>query len=343
MKKIAYFDSSHDMPEEIIMAAGFIPYKILGNVHESNGPADQYLPNFFCPAAKSWLTEALSHSAEWAGIIFAHGCDATNRHYDIWKLHVETPFLYWFNSPTNDDSLAAKFFIAELKRLITGLEQQFNISISAEKLKEAIKKSNEIKKRMRELSALRAERDISNYDYFTIIKKSLQENKEDLIREFDEKINEWNKRPSFPVEKKRFLLTGSDVTYGEWMKTLDECDIRVIRDDLSTGERYFAGLISEEKDPLEALAEYYLTIPKPATKVSLQKRIDYLITCLGETGVDAILSQNLKFCEAYAYDSVTVNNTLTEKGFKLIHLERELSPVPDQQMTNRLMAFTEIL
>ena len=59
MKTIAYFDSSHDMPEEIIMAAGFFPYKIFGDVHESNAPADQYLQAFFCPAARSFLTEAL--------------------------------------------------------------------------------------------------------------------------------------------------------------------------------------------------------------------------------------------------------------------------------------------
>ena len=108
MEKIAYFDASHDCPEEIIMAAGFTPFKILGDVHISNDPADRYLQNYFCPAARSFLTEALAHSKEWAGIVVGHGCDATNRQFDVWKMHVETPFLYWFNSPMNQNAAAAK-------------------------------------------------------------------------------------------------------------------------------------------------------------------------------------------------------------------------------------------
>jgi benzoyl-CoA reductase/2-hydroxyglutaryl-CoA dehydratase subunit BcrC/BadD/HgdB len=80
---IAYFDSSHDMPEEILMAAGKIPYKILGDVHTPNDPADKYLFETFCPAARSFLTEALSSSNKWEGIVAAHGCDATHRQFDV--------------------------------------------------------------------------------------------------------------------------------------------------------------------------------------------------------------------------------------------------------------------
>ena len=92
MKKLAYFDTSHEMPLEIIMAAGFTPYKILGDVHQSNDPADKHLSNFFCGAAKSWLTEALAHASN--GPDYFAGMQQRNRHYDIWKVHAQTPFLH---------------------------------------------------------------------------------------------------------------------------------------------------------------------------------------------------------------------------------------------------------
>ena len=114
MSEIAYFDASHDLPEEIVMAAGMTPIKILGDVNNPNDLADQYLPQFFCPQARSFLTEALQSPNKWAGIIIAHGCDATNRQFDIWKMHVETPFLYWFNHPMKYDKSAQKFFKIEL-------------------------------------------------------------------------------------------------------------------------------------------------------------------------------------------------------------------------------------
>jgi len=343
MKKLAYFDTSHEMPLEIIMAAGFTPYKILGNIHQSNDPADKYLSSFFCPAARSWLTEALAHSKEWAGIIFAQGCNATNRHYDIWKAHVETPFLHWFGAPLLDGAAAKKYYRVELQRLMSHLENQFNVAITPEKIAVAIAKSNEIKKKLQSLSGLRAQKDIPNRDYLAAMIKCLTCPADEVSIWLDAEIKAWNARPPFPSRKKRFLLTGSDVTYTEWMDMLDDCDIRVVRDDLSIGERFFATQIPAVHDPLDALMEYYMNIPKPATRPTLQKRLDYLYKALGETKVDGVLSQNLKFCEPYAYDSVPVNNALKDRGYKVIHLERDFTPAADQQLANRLAAFVEMM
>ncbi|MCX7678413.1 MAG: 2-hydroxyacyl-CoA dehydratase family protein [Spirochaetes bacterium] len=343
MRILAYFDSSHDMPEEIIIAAGFTPMKIMGDVHQPNDPADQYLQKFFCPAARSFLTQALAQSAQWAGIVVAHGCDATNRHYDVWKRHVQTPFLYWFNSPIRNDDIAKRFYIAELKRLIAALEKHFNISISHDNLKSAIAQSNEIKIRLKTIAALRSTKDISNSEYFNTIVACLTKPKNECIDLLKQIEVEWKNRPPFPQNKKRFYLTGSDITYVEWMELLDECSIRIVRDDLSIGERYFTTTIPEGNDPLEAIAEYYLTIPRPATKISLDGRIEFIVNSLRETPVDAVLSQNLKFCEPYAYDAVPVNNELRKRGFKVLHLEREFTPLFDQQVINRISAFREML
>jgi len=343
MKKIAYFDTSHEMPLEIIMAAGFTPYKIMGDVHKSNDPADKYLSSFFCPAARSWLTEALAHSKEWEGIVFAQGCNNTNRHYDIWKVHVETPFLHWFSCPILDSDAAKKYYKVELQRLISSLEKKFDVKITPEKIREAIGKSNEIKKKLQQLSALRSQKDIPNRDYLAAIIKSLTAPVHEILSWLDSEIKAWNARPAFPSGKKRFLLTGSDITYIEWMDTLEDCGIRIVRDDLAVGERFFATWIPDGNDPLDSLIEYYTNIPKPATRPTIQKRLDFLYKAIGETKVDGILSQNIKFCEPYAYDSVPVNNALKARGYKVIHLERDFSPADDQQLTNRLMAFVEMM
>jgi benzoyl-CoA reductase/2-hydroxyglutaryl-CoA dehydratase subunit BcrC/BadD/HgdB len=343
MKKIAYFDTSHEMPLEIIMAAGFIPYKIMGDVHKSNDPADKYLSSFFCPAARSWLTEALAHAKEWEGIVFAQGCNNTNRHYDIWKVHVETPFLHWFSCPLLDSDAAKKYYRVELQRLISSLEKQFTVKITPEKIREAISKSNAIKKKLQQLSKLRSQKDIPNRDYLAAMIKCLTGPVDEASSWLDSEIKAWNSRQAFPSDKKRFLLTGSDITYIEWMDTLEECGIRIVRDDLSVGERFFATLIPDKNDPLDSLIEYYTGIPKPATRPTIQKRLDFLYKALGETKVAGILSQNVKFCEPYAYDSVPVNNDLKARGYKVIHLERDFSPAADQQLTNRLMAFVEMM
>jgi benzoyl-CoA reductase/2-hydroxyglutaryl-CoA dehydratase subunit BcrC/BadD/HgdB len=340
---IAYFDASHDLPEEIVMAAGMTPYKILGDVNTPNDLADQYLAQFFCPQARSFLTEALQSPNKWAGIIIAHGCDATNRQFDVWKMHVETPFLYWFNAPMKYDKSAQKFFKVELNRLIKVLESQYGVSITTEKLQEAIQASNEIKSLMRECAALRAEKDIPNADYFEMLKFCFINAKVDVKNKLQEILADWQARDPFPADKKRILLTGSDVTYVEWMQILDDSGLRVVRDDLSIGERYFAISIPDLADPLDAIIQYHINKPRAATKHPTDPRLDFLIKALGETKVDGILSQNMKFCEPYAIDSVYINEGLKKKGFKLIHLERDFTASMDEQLRNRLEAFKETI
>lgn len=343
MKTIAYFDASHDMPEEILAAAGFVPYKIFGDVHKSNAPADQYLQAFFCPAARSFLTEALARSGEWEGIIVAQGCNATNRHYDVWKRHVKTPFIYWFNGPIKDDAMALRFMKTELWRLIDSLNRQYKVSITEDLITAAIRESNEVKKRLQRLSALRSVKDLSNREYLDILIKSMTMPKKDALAAIDALIAKTETGGPFPKNRIKVLLTGSDVTYPELMDQIDESGFRVVRDDLSVGERYFATLIPEDGDPIDALARYYLTIPKPATRVGMRKRIEFLEKALAESGLSTVISQNIKFCEPYAYDSVLVNNELKDKGIRVLHLEREFTPGPDHQLMNRLAAFSEML
>ena len=342
-KLIAYFDSSHDMPEEIVMAAGMTPYKILGDVHQTNDPANQYIQEFMCPAARSILTESLERSKDWDGIVIAHGCDATNRFYDVYKLHVDIDFLYWVNKPMNNNKTAAKFFKKELEHMIKTFEKKFNVKITDQKLKEAIATSNTIKKKLQELSAMRAEKDIPNKEYFDICVKAVQLPRDELIALLDDTIKNWMDKPDFPDDKMKIMLTGSDITYSEWMELLDEADLRVVRDDLSVGERYYALLIPEGlDDPLDAIVKYHLNIPRPSTKNPADPRLDYLMKAMEESNLNLVVSQNLKFCEPYAFDSVFTTNALKEEGYNVIHLEREFSPTKDMSTRTRLEAFAEI-
>lgn len=339
---LAYFDSSHDFPEEIAIAAGLDPVKILGDVHMPNDPADQYAQNFTCPQARSFMTDALANSGSWAGIVLAHGCDATHRFYDIWKMHVETPFLYFIDVPMNyGTASAAKFFRAELNRFARALEAQFGVEITNEALKQAIETSNGIKRKLQQLGAMRATKDIPNHDYFDVCMKAVTLPRDDLDAALDETIAAWSDRPEFPADKKKVFLTGSDITYVEWFDLLEEANMRVVRDDLSIGERYFATTIPDKDDPIDAIIDYYFNIPRPATKNPPDPRWDYILAALKASGIDTIVSQNVKFCEVYAYDSVQMQKAMKKAGYRFIHLEREFSPAKDAQTLNRLEAFME--
>ena len=212
METIAYFEASHDLPEEIISAAGFLPSKIFGNVHMPNDPADQYLQPFFCPAARSALTEALALSGQWAGIIIAQGCNATNRHYDIWKRHVKTSFLHWFNTPLKGGPAAVRFMKQELWRLLDGINRHFGITVTEEMVAAANRESNRIKRGLQRLSRLRAEKDIANREYLETLIRCMTRPRAEAAVALETLLRELEIRKTFPKDKQRILLTGSDVT-----------------------------------------------------------------------------------------------------------------------------------
>jgi benzoyl-CoA reductase/2-hydroxyglutaryl-CoA dehydratase subunit BcrC/BadD/HgdB len=343
MKTFAYFDSGHEFPEEIVMAAGFSPIKVLGDVHKGTAAADEYLFPYFCPLTRGCLAEALESSDKWAGIGFAHGCDATNRQYDVWKAHIKTTPLFWVNTPMKIDRTAQTFYRKELMRFIDTLNKQYQIKIGEKELKDAISLSNQIKSLMRQLASMRATKDIPNTDYFEMTRKAVRTPKELLVEDLKKMLVDWERRNPFPAGKIPILLTGSDVTFPEWMELLETAGFRVVRDDLSLGERYFAETIPDAADPLEALVTYACKIPRSATRVPSDGRLEYLLKALAETKIDAVISQNMKFCEPYAIDSVWSIPVLKEKGYAVIHLERDYTPAADNQLLTRLESFKEII
>lgn len=343
MKPFAYYDTGHEFPEEIVIAAGFTPYKILGDVHTPNDPADRYIHNYICPFSRSCLTEGMARSCDWAGIAFCHGCDTTNNQYDIWKARVKTDFLYWINTPAKNDRTAKAYHKHELLRFMDRIQNHFGVDITPEGLRQAIATSNRIKRLMRELSALREKRDIPNRDYHLATRKCVQTDKMTVIEDLENTLSEWKKRPPFPRDRVPVLLTGSDITSVEMMDILEAAKLRAVRDDLSLGERYFAVTIRETGDPVEALVDYRADMPQPPTRIPFDARLDYLRKCLAETRVKGIVYQLLKFCEPHALDLPFMTEALKKDGHRLIIIEREYTPTVDQQLVSRLESFREII
>ncbi|QEE16588.1 2-hydroxyacyl-CoA dehydratase family protein [Promethearchaeum syntrophicum] len=343
MKTFAYFDSSHEFPEEIIIAAQMNPYKILGKNDFSTELADQYIPQFMCANARSFLNQALEESSKWEGIAIAHGCDATNRQFDIWEQHVQTPFLYYIHNPLRTDRIAQRFFIREIKAMINALESKYRIKITLDQLEKAIQVSNNIKILLQSLSQLRIIKDISNSEYFNVVKYCVQNPKEEIISYLNSILSDWKTRNSFPINKIPIFLTGSDITHALWYELLEKVNLRVVRDDLTIGERYFATLIPTDKDPISNIAKYYLNIPRSSTKHPTNPRINYILKACKSEKIHGVVSQIIKYCETFAYDVPFLKSQLEVIHIPVIHVEREFTENIDQQISTRLEAFVELL
>ncbi len=344
MKKIGIFDADTVTPEEILMASDFTPIRLLGNPDIPIEKVNEHIQPTHCMWARNILELALQDKFnEIHGLVTSHGCDCTNREYDIWNECVDLEFMYFLNVPLKRNASALIFFKDDLKELMRQLEEYFNVKITNEKLKEAIKLTNEIRVILKELSELRSKFVIKSSEFHELVRYTQTNKKNEVLRHLKSKKEEFQNRKPLNNSLKRILLTGSVIDDTEFVRFLENLGLQVVADDLCVGSRYFWNLISEKIDPFDAIAHYYLNKPIYSTKIPSQSRFYFLKKLTEMYKIDGVLNVAQKFCEVILYDHPFMSKRFKELEIPYNFIEVEYNRESYKQLTTRFEAFKEML
>jgi benzoyl-CoA reductase/2-hydroxyglutaryl-CoA dehydratase subunit BcrC/BadD/HgdB len=345
MNKIAIVDVASEMPEEIIIAADLIPLRVFGDPEMGYDKANEHVPPTHCVWSRNILERAMRGlGKDVQGVITIHGCDCTNRQFDIWLECVDIDFMYFLNSPLKRDKLAYNFYIQDLKELISQLESYFDVKITNEKLQDSIDLMNKIRKRLRALSEYRNKMILKGSEFHSLVKMVQETDKKIALGILKEKLKEVkNKDPFVPNGLKRILLTGSDIDDSEFIQHLENIGFQVIIDDLGVGTKYFWNDVNSSGDPIEALVEYHLTKPIYSTKVPSHERYYFIKNLAEQYQVDGIINVAQKFCESVLYDHPFMNKNFKEEGIPYLFIEMEYNRESYKQLRTRFEAFAEMI
>ncbi|MFX1375978.1 MAG: 2-hydroxyacyl-CoA dehydratase subunit D [Promethearchaeota archaeon] len=345
MKKIAYFDACVETPEEIILAAGMIPVRLFGNPTIGIDKANEHVPPTHCVWARNILEQAINGlNNDIEGVITTHGCDCTNREFDIWLECVNIEFLFFLNAPLKRSETALKFFINDIKELIVQLEEKFNIKITPEKIGEAIKKMNRIRSLLRKISNFRVEMKLKGSEFHALVKEVQEVDKDIALKNLESKLDEINARKPLPNDNiKKVLLAGSVIDDTEFISSLEEVGFHIIIDDICIGTKYFWSNIDENIDPIKAIAEYHLNKPIYSTKFPSYERFETLKNLAEVYKVDGVINIAQKFCEPVLYTHPYFNKKFKELEIPYLFVEMEYNRESYKQLSTRFEAFKEII
>ena len=306
---------------------------------------NEHIPPTHCVWAKNVLEQALRGlNSDIKGVVTSHGCDCTNREFDIWMEAVDIDFLFYLNVPLKRDKNALKFFITDLKELVVQLEEKFKVKIESEKIKKAIKLTNQIRRLLKEISEYRSKMIIKGSEFHELVKLSQTSEKLHVLEILKKKLNQIkNKTPFTDKKMKRILLTGSVIDDTEFLKFLEEKGFQVVADDLCIGSRYFWNIIDEDRDPIEAIAEYHLSKPLYSTKMPSYDRFIFLKELAEKYEVDGVLNIIQKFCEPMLYDHPYLNKKFKELEIPYTFIEMLYNREQFKQLSTRFEAFAEII
>lgn len=319
-------------PQEIIHAAGLLPFGIFGAGTKIDITiADSRFQSFICSIAKSTLELFLQgHMDDFKGAVFSSICDTARNLASVVKRNVPEMYIEYLHLPQNMASTGSlAYTIAEYERFRNNLSAQIDRPIT----KEAITNSLQIYNRLRSLTykLYRHRRDnpgsITAAQLCTVVQAGTQMMPEDFVDILDDLLTSLNARHASPRDSVRVVIEGAFCEQPpiELIESMEAAGCEIRDDDMIVGWRLFPNDVPTDGDPIESLAAAYIGAGV-YTSVRFDNdnpRTQGLLDKLKHANADAVLFAPAKFCEPALLDYVLFRKTLDEADIPHLKLEFE--------------------
>ncbi len=343
------------VPSEVLHAAGILPIRLRGIEAEDLDIANAYYGPFICSCPKSILQMVCEGRYSFLdGAVITPGCDSMRRLYDCWEKAgrdydgIMPPFFTYFGVPHKAPQYSVDWFSEEIRRLISLIQDHFRVSITEDRLKEAISTYNRGRKLVYKLQELRMLDDpkISGTDALAVAIAGTSLPREEYNRILETIIEDPSCTRSRPGgQARRLMVLGSVCDETSLVKLIEDAGGVVVADNLCFGPRYTGGLVREDGDPVRSLALWYLgECVCPRMFGGFEERMAAVLEKIEQAGVEGVVLQNIRFCDLHGAENGLFAKQLERRGVPCLELEREYGPLVDTgRLKMRIDAFMERL
>ena len=342
-KTVGHFQVS--FPEEIVHAAGLLPFKVRGAPIETIH-ADSRFGSYLCSILKSSLELALSNTVELEMFVTHPICDAARNLAAVWGRNVSYPcqILYL---PQNPNSPHSKIYLrGEYDRLKRSIEKITGEQISDEALRSSIAVFNENRALIRELYEIKKKTPwliSADQAYVLVALAGLipREEHNELLRTLVPQIRA---RDAHSQDKVRVVFEGGFCEQPplDLIRAIAR-SCYIVDDDLLIGLRWLLEDVAIDGDPLANLAEAYLEkssyspvqhdLRKPKEKMLLER--------ISNARATAAIVTAAKMCEPGLEEQVAYTRALDEAGVPYFMGEFEENMTSFDSMEIQLETFVE--
>ncbi len=345
---------------EMLTACEIVPFRLFGDIDEPITKADKFLPSVVCPFLRSYLDVGLKGRYKFLdGIVTAHICDVGSGIPAIWNYALEMPYTYHLDTPHTLRESARDQMRRLLEAFKLSLEGFTGRKISTAALSAAVAIHNRQRSLVKELYELKKPEPplLSGVETLEVLRAVQSLPVEEGNQLLQEVLAETRSRPDRPARKsKRLMIWGSILDNTSLLQVIEGLDANVVMDDTCVGSRAYFGEVKATPDPLDGLADYYLTqIKCPRTFLAdyyaqskehmrdLKMRYGYLGGYARDWKVDGIVLEALRYCDTHGYEIPSLKDYLKQIGLPSIYLEHDYTRGVLGQIKTRVQAFLEIL
>ena len=340
------------VPEEIIHAAGMLPYRLRGIGITSLSIGDTYFGPVICSLPKCVLQLAGEQAYRFLdGVIITNGCDSMRRLDECWRKAGEDiagilpGYFRYSGVPHKTADYSHEWFEEETRELVRSLEGHFDVKVTEEALKESIRLYNESRRLLQKLDAFRSgtEVRISGEDSLAVVLAGSAMPREEYTDLLKRLLKGLEKAPRLEEGRKRLMLVGSANDDPGFVRLIEESGALVVADTLCFGSRSYEDLTGEAGDPVAALSRRYLSQCRcPRMFGCYQDRLTLILDKVEKARVDGVILQNIRFCDLHGSENGIFERDLEARGIPCMRMEREYGPLVETgRIRMRIDAFLE--
>jgi benzoyl-CoA reductase/2-hydroxyglutaryl-CoA dehydratase subunit BcrC/BadD/HgdB len=335
------------VPEEIIHAAGMLPFRLSGD----NEPlpmqlAESYVLFNQCGVTKGiWQQVLEGKYAFLDGVVLSNFCDGIRRLYDNWVEFKPMPFIDVINFPRKASEDAVQMYLADLEEWRDRLSEFRMQRIRDIELKRSIALYNRTRELLQQFYELRkSDRPpVTGAETMEMMKAAGRMPREQYNELLEQLLDEVERSGREIKKGKRLMIVGNDIHNSHWIAAIEELDAVVVTDEMNAGSRYFAGKVDTGLPPMEGIARHYV-LGRPQEAMAYESnRFDYIVTLAKDYKVDGVVSENNRYCAPVGNDKPWLKKELDKHGIPVMELDLEYCEDPSGQTRLRTEAFVEVL
>ncbi len=328
-----------NVPEELILAAGFLPYRLSGDPMVGGAALERYLQPFAAPfsarnrgvgfsdAMLEMLLEGRFDFLDY--LVVPHTRKAIQAYYRELSLAQEAypdlrlPELYYLDRAYTPFYAAEVFNRDRLLEFKSALETWSGRPIADEMLVEAIEVTNESRALLGRLADLRAGDPprLSGADALRVIGTSVfmpkREHNDLLASLLDADLGQT--RPPGP----RLFLGGSPQDHLQVYDVVESTGATIVAEDHCWGNRCAEFPLDRSMDPIEALADRYHRKPACSIEFPMGRVVDRCVARATLANVDGAIFFVLQADGVHIWDTPEEVRALEERGIPCLFLSQQ--------------------
>ena len=340
-------------PQEIAMAMGAATVSLCSTSDETIAEAEKDLPKNLCPLIKSSYGFAKTDKCPFFYfsdvVVGETTCDGKKKMYELMSEFKDT---FVMELPNSQSENSLKLWKKEIIRFKEYLEKKFDVEITEEQIREAVKVNNEARRSLKRLyEVMRHDpAPISGYDLFKVLYGStFKFDRKQIPGEVNalvDKIEKEYAEGKMQEKKPRILITGCPIggATEKVIRAVEDNGGIVVTYENCSGAKSIDKLVDENNpDVYDAIARRYLNIGCSVMTPN-QNRFELLGRLIDEYQVDGVVEMTLQACHTYNVETLSVRRFVNEeKHIPYINVETDYSQADIGQLNTRITAFIEML